>query len=231
MSDDPAVLPAADEKAIAVPATLSTAPLPSDALIIVPVRNIVLFPGTVIPIVIQRSHSIEAAQKALRQESQIGVLMQRDPDLAEPTADDLYRTGTVANILRYITLPDGSHHVVLQGEQRFSVVDFIQDRPFLAARVLRIEEPESGGPEIEARTLHLRGLAVEAIELLPNAPREIDPGHRSRVGGRARRSRRRLSRYRRGGAAGNSRDHRHREPDEQGRALSGAATGSAAHQP
>jgi ATP-dependent Lon protease len=178
MSHDHDDLTAAPETSIAVnsiaePSALSSVPLPSDALIILPVRNMVLFPGTVFPVTIQRARSIEAAQKALREESQIGVLMQRDPDLAEPSAADLYCTGTVANILRYVTAPDGSHHLVLQGEQRFSVVDFIQEQPFLAARVLRIEEPEIRSPEIEARTLHLRGQAMEALELLPNAPREL----------------------------------------------------------
>ena len=173
MSDDQDLLPAADEKPIAEPSAPSSAPLPSNALIIVPVRNVVLFPGTVIPVVIQRPHSIEAAQKALREESQIGVLMQRDPELMEPSADDLYRIGTVANILRYITMPDGGHHLVLQGEQRFSVIDFFQEKPLLAARVLRIEEPEIRSPEIEARTLHLRAQAVEALALMPNAPREM----------------------------------------------------------
>lgn len=183
MSHDHDDLTAAQETSIAVnsiavnsiaePSALSSVPLPADALIILPVRNMVLFPGTVFPVTIQRARSIEAAQKALREESQIGVLMQRDPDLAEPSAADLYRTGTVANILRYVTAPDGSHHLVLQGEQRFSVVDFIQEEPFFAARVLRIEEPEIRSPEIEARTLHLRGQAMEALELLPNAPREL----------------------------------------------------------
>jgi ATP-dependent Lon protease len=173
MSYDHDVLPAADEKSNANLSALSSAPLPADALIIVPVRNAVLFPGTVFPVVVSRAGSIEAAQKALREERQIGVLLQRDAELAEPAADDLYRTGTVANILRYITVPDGSHHLVLQGEQRFSVVDFIQERPFLAARVLRIEEPAVRSPQIEARTLHLRGQALEALALLPNAPREM----------------------------------------------------------
>jgi ATP-dependent Lon protease len=178
MSYDHDVLPAPHEtsiteKPIAEPSALSVVPLPSDALIIVPVRNMVLFPGTVFAFAIKRARSIEAAQKALREESQIGVLMQRDAALADPSADDFFRTGTVANILRYITAPDGSHHLVLQGEQRFNVLDFIQEQPFFVARVQRIEEPEIRGPEIEARTLHLRGQALEALELLPNASREM----------------------------------------------------------
>jgi len=157
----------------AAPEAPSFSALPSDALIIVPVRNTVLFPGTVFPILIGRETSITAAQQALREQCPVGVLMQRDPELAEPSAIDLHRTGTVANILRYINVPDGSHHVVLQGEQRFRVIEFVRERPFFAARVQRIEEPEVLTPEIEARFLHLRQQALEALQLLPQVPQEL----------------------------------------------------------
>src|SRR5665647_366887 len=95
-----------------------SAPVPSDALIIVPVRNTVLFPGVVFPITIGRPQSIAAAQQAVREQRQIGLLQQRDPETNEPGPDDLYRIGTLANIVRYITGPDDTHHVVCQGVQR-----------------------------------------------------------------------------------------------------------------
>src|SRR5690606_34894886 len=79
---------------------------PSDALIILPVRNTVLFPGTVFPIVAGRERTILAAQQALREERPVGVLMQRDAEVVEPAPADLHRTGTVANILRYVNGPD-----------------------------------------------------------------------------------------------------------------------------
>jgi ATP-dependent Lon protease len=147
--------------------------LPPDALIIVPVRGIVLFPGTVFPVTIGRPRSIRAAQQAVREQRQIGILMQRDPELAEPEPLDLHRVGTVANLVRYVTAPDGSHHLVCQGEQRFRVVDFLSGYPFLVARVKRIEEPEVRTPELEARFLNLQRQAVEALELLPQAPQEL----------------------------------------------------------
>jgi ATP-dependent Lon protease len=147
--------------------------LPADALIIVPVRSIVLFPGTVFPVTIGRPRSIRAAQQAVRDQRQIGILMQRDPQLEEPEPLDLHRVGTVANIVRYVTAPDGSHHLVCQGEQRFRVVDFLSGYPFLVARVNRIEEPEVRTPELEARFLNLQRQAVEALELLPQAPQEL----------------------------------------------------------
>ncbi len=100
-------------------------PLPQDAIIILPVRSTVLFPGLVLPITIGRPGSVAAAQQAVREQRQIGVLMQRDPDVAEPTPADMHRVGTVANIVRYVTAPDGNHHLVCQGDQRFQIMDFI----------------------------------------------------------------------------------------------------------
>ncbi|UVF20495.1 endopeptidase La [Microvirga terrae] len=147
--------------------------LPPDGLLIVPVRNTVLFPGTVFPIALGRERSIAAAQQAVREERQIGLLMQRDAEQADPAAVDLHRTGTVANILRYVNAPDGTHHVVLQGEQRFRVTEFVKERPFIVARVLPIEEPGILTPDIEARFLHLRQQALEALQLLPQVPQEL----------------------------------------------------------
>jgi len=147
--------------------------LPPDGLLIVPVRNTVLFPGTVFPIALERERSIAAAQQAVREERQIGLLMQRAAEAADPAAVDLHRTGTIANILRYVNTPDGTHHVVLQGEQRFRVTEFVKERPFIVARVLRIEEPGILTPDIEARFLHLRQQALEALQLLPQVPQEL----------------------------------------------------------
>lgn len=146
---------------------------PPDGLIILPVRDMVLLPGTVFPVSISRERSIAAAQQAVREERQIGVLMQRDPAVAEPSAIDLHRTGTIANVLRYVNAPDGTHHLVLQGEQRVRIVEFVRERPFIVARVQRIEEPETRTPDIEARFLHLKQQAIEALQLLPQAPREL----------------------------------------------------------
>jgi ATP-dependent Lon protease len=148
-------------------------PLPADALIVVPVRSLVLFPHLVLPITIARPRSIAAAQQAVREQRQVGILMQRAADVADPAPIDMHRMGTVASIVRYITAPDGTHHLVCQGDQRFQVTEFLNGWPFFVARVLRIPEPESRSPEIEARFIHLRGQAVEAVSLLPQAPPEL----------------------------------------------------------
>ncbi|HET7412965.1 MAG TPA: LON peptidase substrate-binding domain-containing protein, partial [Pararhizobium sp.] len=142
-------------------------------MIIVPVRNFVMFPGMVMPVTVGRAKSVAAAQQAIREQRPVGILKQRDADVADPSAIDMHRIGTVANVVRYITAPDGTNHLICQGEQRFQVVEFIGGWPFLVARVLRIPEPETRTPEIEARFVHLRGQAVEALELLPQAPKEL----------------------------------------------------------
>jgi ATP-dependent Lon protease len=147
--------------------------LPPDALIVVPVRNTVLFPGLVLPITLGRPKSIAAAQQAVRDQRQVGILLQRAAEVEDPTAIDMHRMGTLANVVRYITTPDGSHHLVCQGEQRFQIAEYLSGWPFLVARVLRIPEPDTRTSEIEARFVNLKAQAVEAVELLPQAPAEL----------------------------------------------------------
>src|SRR5579864_7709277 len=148
-------------------------PLPPEALIIIPVRNIVLFPGMMFPITIGRAKSVAAAQQAVRDQRPIGVVMQRNTDADDPMPADMHRMGTVANIARYVTAADGKHHVVCQGEQRFSVTEFLEGWPFMVARVARIPEAAAQSSEVEARFVNLRSQAVEAIQLLPQAPADL----------------------------------------------------------
>jgi len=147
--------------------------LPSDALILVPVRRLVLFPGLVLPITIGRPKTVSAVQQAVREERQIGIVLQRDPEKDDPGPDDLHRVGTLANIVRYIAAPDGSHHVVVQGVQRIRILDFLPGTPFPVARVIHIPEPETRSTEIEARFRNLQNQALEAVQLLPQAPPEL----------------------------------------------------------
>ena len=148
-------------------------PLPADALIIVPVRNVVLFPGVVLPLAIGREGSRTAAQEAARRERPLGVLLQSKPDVDSPGPDDMHWVGTSANVLRYITVPDGAHHVICQGVQRFRVLQFLEGYPFTVARVEFIEQPDQNDPDIEGRALNLRQRAVEILELLPQVPAEM----------------------------------------------------------
>ena len=151
----------------------AAAPTADDNLLILTLRNTVLFPQTVLPISIRSERSIAAAQEAVKSRRKIGFVLQRDPEKDDPEIDGLYRVGTLASIVRYVTAPDGSHHLICQGEQRFNVRDYTGRDPYLTATVELLAEPVLIDPEIEARAMRLRGLAIEALQLLPQAPAEL----------------------------------------------------------
>ena len=148
--------------------------IPDDALVIVPVRHLVLFPGMVVPIAIGRQKTIAAAQYAIKHEASVGVLLQNNFASENPGADDLVSVGTVASMLRYVTTPDDTHHIICQGQQRFRVAQYLQGYPFIVAKIERIEEtPGPNGREIEARFLRLKARAVELLRLAPQVPEEM----------------------------------------------------------
>src|SRR5487761_1207348 len=134
--------------------------LPADAVPIVALRNVVLFPGIVLPVTLGREESIAAAQEAMRTGRKIGLLLQRDPTLEKPEPTDLYEFGVLATVVRYVTAPDGAHHLVCQGESRFRMLQVVRETPFLAARIDSLAEPEDRGADIEARTDFLKDRAV-----------------------------------------------------------------------
>ncbi len=147
--------------------------VPEDALILIPTRNLVLFPGTVLPITLGRQRSVVAAQMAMRLSRTVGLVHQRDPSIDNPIPVDLHRMGTEASLLRYLTSPDGGHHAICQGERRFRILDFLDGYPFLAARVERIPEAEASTKDVEARLHNLRNQALEVLQLLPQTPAEL----------------------------------------------------------
>jgi ATP-dependent Lon protease len=154
-----------------------------DVLIILPVSNAVLFPGVVLPIAITDGPALAAAQEAVRTQRRVGLLLQTDaaaatpkvdtPDAAVPAPDTLHRVGTAASIVRFITAADGTHHLIAQGEERFTVLDYVSREPFLVARIETHKEITALDSEIEARGLNLRDKALEAVQLLPQAPGEL----------------------------------------------------------
>src|ERR1700744_113906 len=148
-------------------------PLPADAVPIVATRNLVLFPGIVLPVALGREESIAAAQEAVRTGRKIGLLLQRDPSVEKPTATDLYEYGVLATVVRYVTSPEGSHHLVAQGESRFRMLQVVRDTPFLAARIESLTDTDTGSSEIEARLDALKQRAMEALSLLPQVPADL----------------------------------------------------------
>ena len=146
-----------------------------DVLIILPVSNTVLFPGVVLPIAVTGDSALAAAQEAVRTQRRVGLLLQADSgdSTAKSAAENLHRVGTAASIVRFITAPDGTHHLIAQGEERFTVLDYVSREPFPVARIETHREPTVLDREIEARGLNLRDRALEAVQLLPQAPGEL----------------------------------------------------------
>jgi ATP-dependent Lon protease len=147
--------------------------LPPDALVLIAVRDLVLFPGMIAPISVGRANSIAAAEEAVRTERQIGLILQHNAEVEMPALEQLYQTGTVVSVLRYITSQEGSHFIVCQAEQRFRVVEFLEGYPFFAARIQLLNDAEEYGSEIQARLIQLKQRTIEIIELLPQAPPEL----------------------------------------------------------
>ncbi|MCM3878637.1 MAG: LON peptidase substrate-binding domain-containing protein, partial [Vicinamibacterales bacterium] len=148
-------------------------PVPEGALIILPVRGAVLFPGMVMPLGMGRERSVAAVQEAVRLQRPVGLLLQRMAEVDEPGPDDLHWVGTTANVLRYITGPDGSHHAIFNGAKRFRVLQFLDGYPFAVARVQFIDDPERVDADIEGRAHRLKDRAAEVLKLLPQVPEEI----------------------------------------------------------
>jgi ATP-dependent Lon protease len=150
-----------------------TRPLPDDAVAILPVRNVVVFPGLIVPLGVGRERSRAAAQEAVRLQKPIGILLQSKPEVDEPQPSDLHWVGTTATVLRYITMPDGTHHAILKGERRFRVLQFLEGHPFTAARVQFIDDARADNAAIEGRAHALRQRAAEILQLLPQIPEEV----------------------------------------------------------
>ena len=154
-------------------AAATSRPIPADALIILPLRAFVMFPGTVFPLLIGRERSQAAVQEAVRLERPIGTLLQTKPEVDEPGPDDLHWVGTSAAVLRYVTSPDGNHHAVARGLRRFRVLQFLEGYDFPVAQVQYIDDPEQLDPEIEGRARALKQRAIETLQLLPQVPTDV----------------------------------------------------------
>jgi len=153
--------------------------LPEGCIPILPVRDTLLFPATVLPLDAGAPQAAAAVQYAVKNQSPIGVLLHTDPETEAPAAKGMAAIGTVAQVLRYIAAPDGRNHLICRGEQRFRTTEFLEGYPFLAARIERIAEPPAEGPGIEALVMKLKERALEALRLIPDAPE----GLRDAVGG------------------------------------------------
>ena len=145
-----------------------------EALAIVPLRNTVLFPNTVMPLRIGRPSSLLAVEDAVRKQLPIGVVAQRDSAVDAPQITALYEIGTTADVLRMSPARDGQRQVIVQGRQRFKIIEPLQSEPFLVVRVSLLEENVPRTKEFEARIMHLREQASKVLSLLPQPSAELN---------------------------------------------------------
>jgi ATP-dependent Lon protease len=178
---EPGVLPPPRDADVGADVGIAAVRMPAvprlEVAFLVPVRNMVLFPGVVLPVVVSRQRSIETVQEAVRTEKPIVIVLQRDEKVEEPGQKDLYEVGTVAQIVRYLTTPDGKHHAICQGQERCRVVAVI-DPPEPGSRgwraeIERIVEAPVAGEISEARFLALKAQAQEVLQLSPGAPEDL----------------------------------------------------------
>ena len=136
---------------------------------IVALRNAVLFPGTVMPLVVGRRKTMDLLADADSQ-TMIGVLTQRDHAVDDPGGDDLYEVGTMARVLKVVERTAQGSHIIVQGVRRFRVKRFLQSEPYLVAAVASLAPLEETDVEIEALARSLRQAANELVGLLPELP-------------------------------------------------------------
>ncbi len=144
-----------------------------DVLPILPLRNTVLFPGVVIPITVGRDKSLRLVQEVYKKNKILGAIAQKDGTIDDPELEDLYRVGTVAQILKILEMPDGSTSVIIQGRKRFRMDDLLTEKPYHVAKITPLED-EGNEPAGESKAVAaaLKELAIKIIKLSSNIPTE-----------------------------------------------------------
>ncbi len=138
---------------------------------LLPLRNAVVFPMTQIPLTVGRPRSVAAVKAAESLNQLIGITAQKDPEIEEPTLEDLYQIGVLSKITKVIQYPDGNYQVIVQGVKRFRIDEIISMDPYIKVRVTYLKD--RGDPnsiEISALVTTIKQLAIETIKLSPQIP-------------------------------------------------------------
>ena len=144
-----------------------------DVLPVLPLKNTVLFPGVVIPITVGREKSLKLIREVYQKNRILGVVAQKDAKTEDPELKDLYKIGTVAQVLKILEMPDGSTSVIIQGKKRFEITDLVSDKPYLMARIQNLEDKKSSNKdEMNALVGSLKDLSMKIIKLSSNIPPE-----------------------------------------------------------
>ena len=145
-----------------------------ELLAILPLRNMVLFPGVVIPITAGRDKSIKLINDANAVGKNIGVVAQINEEEEDPSRNDIHKIGTVARILRVLKMPDGNVTVILQGKKRFEIDTVVEELPYITAKIKEVPEkrPKKNDTEFVAILDSIKEIAIQIIKESPNIPSE-----------------------------------------------------------
>src|ERR671916_1179715 len=139
---------------------------------ILPIRNIVVFPGTVMPLNVGRPKSKALLDEVMPGEKLIGVCTQKNPDVEDPQYPDLHTVGVVCTILKLFKLPDGNQSIIVHGLSRFRLLSLDRTEPFAVGTIEILEDSTEAGPGLDALVASVRQQANRVIELSPNTPDE-----------------------------------------------------------
>ncbi len=144
-----------------------------EVLPLIPLRDLILFPNLVVPLFVGREKSIKALEEAMREDHLVALVTQRHPETQDPGPNDIYEIGCVATIMQELKLPDGTAKALVEGQQRFRVLEFVQTEPFYLVRIEAITEDISADVETEAVMRTLVGDFEKASELGKPIPHEV----------------------------------------------------------
>ncbi|MDD2954038.1 MAG: endopeptidase La [Parabacteroides sp.] len=146
-----------------------------DTIPILPLRNMVLFPGVAMPVIIGRPKSMRLIKEAVHKKSLIGVVCQKEMDTEDPALEDLYTTGVIADIVRVLEMPDGSTTVILQGKKRFELNELTEADPYLTGKITVLEDtkPEKTDREFEALISTIKDLTIKMLGAVVEPPRDL----------------------------------------------------------
>ncbi len=145
-----------------------------EVLPVLPLKNTVLFPGVVIPITVNRDKSIKLIKEIYKKNKIVGVVSQKDDNVEDPGFDDLNEIGTVAYIIKTLSMPDGSTTAILQGKKRFKLESFVDYEPYLQARVSSFDKPveRKTDKNFKALIATIKDLAIQIVNKSPQIPSE-----------------------------------------------------------
>ena len=149
------------------------APTFPDELPILPLRGVVVYPQTGVPLTIGQPRSIRLVDEAVAGTRLVGLVASKNADLENPNPEDLYSVGTIATIHRLFRAPDGTIRILIQGMARFRVVEFTQTDPYLKAKIELYPEIQETGLEVDALARNARDQFVHIAEMIPSIPREL----------------------------------------------------------